>query len=108
MIDRQIELISAKIASAPNLPESTKNELLELLSTLRQEVNTLADPETANSIAGFANVSAHEGTRADRKPELLDSALKGLGASVQELEATHPKLFEVVNRLTVALSNMGI
>lgn len=110
MIDKQIELIEAKVQGAPNLPEPTKAELLDLLKSLRQEVKSLSEThaEAAVSITGFANVSAHEGIRGEKRPDLLDTALKGLSESVSELETSHPKLVDIVNRLTVALSNMGI
>lgn len=110
MIDQKIETIAEKVQSARNLPEPAKAELLELLASLKAEIKALSQThaETADSIAGFANVSAHEGTRAEKKPELLESALKGLTDSVQELETSHPKLVDTVNRISVVLSNMGI
>lgn len=110
MIDQKIDTIAAKVHAATNLPEPVKAELLELLSSLRSEVQALSQTheETAHSIAGFADVSTHEGTRSEKKPELLENALEGLAGSVQELETSHPKLVETVNRITVILSNMGI
>lgn len=110
MIDKQIEIIFAKVRQTQSIPDQAKVELLDLLSNLKEEVASLSQThaDTAQSIASFASVSAHEGTRAERKPELLESALKGLSDSVQELETSHPKLVDTVNRITVVLSNMGI
>jgi TRAP-type uncharacterized transport system substrate-binding protein len=62
----------------------------------------------AESFTGFAQTSAHEATRKDKNEDLLDLSLKGLTSSVNELESSHPKLVEIVNRISYMLSNMGI
>jgi TRAP-type uncharacterized transport system substrate-binding protein len=87
-----------------------KTRLLRLLSSLQDEVSELSkiDNEQAESITGFAQTSAHEATRKDKNEDLLDLSLKGLTSSVGELESSHPKLVEIVNRISQMLSNMGI
>ena len=40
--------------------------------------------------------------------ESLDQAVGGLTGTVAELEAMHPRLADLTNRLAVALGNMGI
>src|SRR4051794_13290185 len=110
MIHNHIEQIQARLESAPGMPEETRAELLHLLSQLRGEVGALAQTreEDASSVAQFAAASTHEATRAEQKPELLEAALHGLTASVDGLETSHPELTQVVNRIAVTLSNMGI
>ena len=110
MIQDCIEAIEAKLKDAKHISDGTRAELMELLAALKSEVGELAKTrqEDARSIACFVDASAHEATRNERKPELLQPALSGLTASVQELEASHPELVNVVNRLATTLSNMGI
>ena len=83
---------------------------MKLLAALKEEVGTLAESheEDARSIASFVDASAHEATRAEKKPKLVEASLNGLTASVESFEASHPKLAETVNQIAVVLSNMGI
>ena len=73
MIENTIGEIEAKIHGATSISDERKRELLQLLGTLKSEVGTLAKThgEQANSIAGFAEVSAHEATREKQNPESL-------------------------------------
>lgn len=110
MIEDRIKAIELKVETAPNISNEEKSELLELLSGLKSEVTALSEThhEDARSIARFADASAHEATRTQRKPELVNAALGGLTASVEGLEASHPRIVQIVNRLAAILSNMGI
>jgi len=110
MIEDRIQNIEARLKSAQTVPDETKAELLELISALKSEIRNLPETheEQAASIAGFAEASAHEVTRSQRKPQLVEAALTGLKSSVEEFEATHPTLTQVVNRIAFILSNMGI
>ena len=108
MIEDRIQKIEARLQESGSIPEETRAELLKLLAALRQEVGTLDQDEDARSIERFVDASAHEVTRAEKRPKLVDAALNGLTASVEEFEASHPKLAEVVNQIAVRLSNMGI
>ena len=110
MIQDRIDKIEASLAKAANLPPETRTELLALLAELRGEVAPLTEThrEDAQSIARFADASVHEATRTERKPAQTEAALQGLTASVEGFEASHPRLVEIVNRIAVTLSNMGI
>ena len=113
MIDETIRKIENKIAESKKRDEAedpNMAELVNLLETLKNEVAELSKThgERAESIAGFAKVSAHEATRQDQNPELLKLSVKGLASSVEGIESSHPQLVELVNRLSVMLSNMGI
>jgi hypothetical protein len=110
MIEDRIQKIEARLHESANIPEPARAELLKLLAALRDEVGTLAKSheEDARSIARFVDASAHEATRVEKKPQLIEAALNGLTGSVEAVEASHPKVAEVVNQIAVVLSNMGI
>lgn len=110
MIEDRIQKIEARVQESAHIPEPARAELLKLLAALKDEVGTLTKnhEEDARSIAGFVDASAHEATRAEKKPKQVEASLTGLTASVEAFEASHPKLAEVVNQIAVRLSNMGI
>ncbi len=89
MIHETISQIEAKLQNAGSLNPAARLELLNLLATLKGEI-TKIDAEKALSIAGFAQTSAHEATRAEKNAELLKLSLAGLSASVDGFEKSHP------------------
>lgn len=110
MIEETIGRIEERLQNAGAVPPETRAELIRLLGTLKTEVEQLSKTQAdkAQSIAGFAAVSAHEATRAERNPELLQLSLRGLSSAVEEFEKTHPKLAQIVNSISTTLSNLGI
>jgi hypothetical protein len=110
MIEERIQIIESVIESSGNIPPDAKAELLALVAGLKSEVTSLSEThhEEASSITRFADVSAHEAARTQKNPQLADTALDGLRASIQGLEESHPTLVAAVNRFATALSNMGI
>jgi hypothetical protein len=110
MIENTIGEIEAKIRGTGVVSEEQKSELLQLLGQLKSEVSALAKThdEQANSIAGFTQVSAHEATRTEQNPQLLEHSLQGLRSSVDGFEKSHPKLVQIVNAISNTLSNLGI
>jgi hypothetical protein len=90
--------------------EKKKAELLRQLASLRAELDELArtDADLAKTIAGFADLSAHEATRSRPQPELLELSVAGLRKSVQAFEATHPRVVELVGSLSAMLTNIGL
>jgi hypothetical protein len=90
--------------------DKKKAELQKQLETLRAELDELArtDADRAKTIAGFAELSAHEATRPRPHPELLRLSVTGLQKSVEEFEATHPRLVEIAGSLSAILSNIGL
>jgi len=110
MIEDRIQKIEQRVSAAEGIPTEAKSELLQLLAALKTEIAALPETrrEEVHSIAGFADASAHEATRAEPKPELLETAVKGLTSSVEGFEATHPALTQTVNRIAFILSNMGM
>jgi len=110
MIENTIGEIEAKINGSKSISDERKQELLQLLGTLKSEVGTLAktNDEQASSIANFAQASAHEATREKQNPQSLELSLKGLSSSVNGFEQSHPKLVQIVNSISNTLSNLGI
>jgi hypothetical protein len=92
------------------MDEKKNEELQKQLSALQAELGELArtDADGAKTVAGFAELSAHEATRPKPNRELLGLSLSGLQKSVQKFEATHPRLVEVVGSLSAMLSNVGL
>lgn len=110
MIEDTIAKIEARLQNTEGLSDAKRDELRGLLATLKAEVAKLSKThaEAAESIAGFAEISAHEATREKQNPELLKLGLNGLTSSVDEFEKSHPKLVQIVNAVSNALSNLGI
>ena len=110
MIEKTIGEIEAKISGADSVSAERKQELLKLLGTLKTEVASLSQThgEKADSIAGFASLSAHEATRTEPNPQLRELSLQGLRSSVEDLEQSHPRLAQIVNSISKMLSDLGI
>lgn len=105
-----LQEIKEKITHAQGMSKANKNELLGMVDKLYDELDTLAttDQEKADSVSKFAEVSTHEAARSEGGEKTLDYALKGFSSSVDELEVTHPKLVDIVNRICKMLSDIGI
>jgi hypothetical protein len=110
MVQNTMEKIEEKIRTNSSLTEDNKNELLDLLSRLKPEINVLSKTQTehAESIAGFMERSTYEVLRREKNPTLIKIAVDGLLASVKDFELSHPQLVENVNYIASALANMGI
>ncbi|MEI6074728.1 MAG: DUF4404 domain-containing protein [Verrucomicrobiota bacterium] len=110
MIEKTISEIEAKISGTESVDMGRKEELLKLLGTLKTEVAELSKThgEQADSIAGFASLSAHEATRMAPNPHLREISLQGLRSSVEDLEQSHPRLSQIVNAMSKTLSDLGI
>jgi hypothetical protein len=110
MNEKTIGEIEARIRGADSISDDRKRELLELLGTLKAEVGVLekTHDEQARSIAGFAQLSAHEATRAEQNPQLRELSIQGLRSSVEGFEKSHPQLVEIVNTISNTLSHLGI
>ena len=85
MVEDRIRSIEVRVQNSASLPDSAKAELLQLLTEIRGEVEGLKSEHLA---------------KVEEAPDSLDA--------LSALEATHPRLANLANRLAVALSNMGI
>ena len=110
MLSLRLAKLETTLRDNPSIPEGTRQELLELVAGLKAEVVPLVDThgETAHEIAGSAEAAVHAAVRREEEPEQAVQAVQGLADSVREFEATHPRLVEIVDRLALTLSNMGI
>jgi Mg2+ and Co2+ transporter CorA len=110
MIEDTVSKIETRIQGSESISDDRKRELLQLLATLKSEVAGLSrtHEEQAQSIAGFAEISTHEATRAQQNPELLKLSLNGMTSSVEGFEKSHPRLVQIVNGIANTLSNLGI
>ena len=110
MIENTVEKIEARIRSSEAIAPEKRQELLQLLATLKGEIAGLSEThgEQAQSIAGFTELSAHEATRTEQDPRLLKISLDGMSSSVQGFEQSHPHLVRLVNSISHMLSNLGI
>ena len=110
MIEETIAKIEARLQLTDALKDDKRQELQQLLATLKAEVAKLSKThaEQAESIAGFTELSTREATRESQNPQLLKLSLTGLTSSVEEFERSHPKLVEIVNSISSLLSNVGI
>jgi ABC-type transporter Mla subunit MlaD len=105
-----LEKIEEMIRTNKSLDENNKKRLLNLLATLKPEMEKLSNDqaEHAESVAGFIERSTHEALRQQKNPTLLKLAIDGLSASVEGFEASHPQLIEKVNTIANALATIGI
>ena len=110
MISETLLQVKKKIEVADGIDGKKKQELIELLSRLQSEIEQLAETnhEHAESIAVFAQASAHEALRTQRQARLHQLSLDGLASAVKGIEASHPELVKIVNAISLALSNLGI
>jgi len=110
MIENTISEIEARIGGAESVSAERKAELLKLLATLKIEVAALSQThgEQADSIAGFAKLSAHEATRTEPNLHLREISNAGLLSSVDGFEQSHPRLVQIVNAISKTLADLGI
>jgi len=110
MTRNMIEKIEEMIRTNKPISENNKTQLLNLLATLKPEIEKLSNvqAEHAESVVGFIERSTHEALRQDRNPTLLKIAMDGLSASVKGFEASHPQLVENINNIANALASIGI
>ena len=110
MTDEHIEKTKSAVESAGNIPADKKAELLGLLSKLKSAIAKVSQThqDDAQSIARLVEASAHEATRAQKKPELSKGLLHELKRSVENFEASHPELVALVTEYTAFLSALGI
>ena len=73
MVQDKISRLEAKIREADSINDKKKAELLQLLSSLKSEIEELSktNSEQAESITGFAKISAYEAMRKQKNQKLL-------------------------------------
>jgi prefoldin subunit 5 len=110
MSEERIEKTKAAVEAADHLPADKKAALSAALSKLKPALAQISEThqEDAESIARLVEVSAHEATRREKRPEHLNTHLDGLKQSVQKFEASHPHFAAFVTEYSTLLSALGI
>lgn len=110
MLDKTISELEERIEQAASIKGEDRSALLKLIGELKVEITALSKThdEDAKSIAGFAQIAAHEAMRTNKNVGLFKIAREGLEKSVEELELTHPTLVETIREISNVLSNLGI
>ena len=110
MLNETLIKIEQTIKNAESLGQNDQKKLLSLIADLKSEVTDLSSTheDQAQSIAGFTQVTSHEATRATPNTRLLSISLDGLKSSVQEFEASHPRLVATVNSIHQMFANIGL
>ncbi len=110
MQEDTLEKIESRIRASESLSEERRQELLQLVATLRVEISDLSrtHEDDARKITALADASLLEATRSEQDPQSLDTSLRGFGSSVAGFEQTHPRLVQIVNSISQTLANLGI
>lgn len=107
---KKIEAIEKKIEATSQIDAKIKEDLLDLMRSLKTELTDLKEvnPNGAHNIADKTQVSAEKVLTSDNKQNELQKDIDGLQETVEEFEVSHPKLVQVVNRICMMLSDIGI
>lgn len=110
MIDKTVKKIEETVSESPSISKQKKDQLLILISELKNEINKLSesDQKSALDIAHKTHASAHHATRSDYDEHLLSSSLAELKSTVDTFEVSHPNLVSTINSFCNALANIGI
>jgi hypothetical protein len=110
MINDTISNIEKNIRKSSTLNKKQKKDFLHQIGKLQKEISVLAksNPEQAQSIACFTQVSMHEAIRDEKNPKLAQLSFKGLKESVRRFEVSHPKLVAAIDEIMEMLAAMGI
>jgi hypothetical protein len=90
MLDQLLKQLQTQVKSTSNLPEETRVELLKQAALL--ETRQAKDEVEAE----------------DAEPNQAREGVDRLIASIEGLEASHPQITSLVNRIAMTLGNMGI
>lgn len=110
MSDERIEKTKSAVDAADHIPAEKKAALSEALSKLKPALAQISEShqEHVENITRLVEASAHEATRQQKRPEHLKRLSHELRQSVEQFEASHPKLAAFVNEYSTLLSALGI
>lgn len=95
MTPARISEIETLVRDSDRLSPEAKAELLKDLAELKDAAGQFPERNAAPETN-------------EREGESVNPAWRELSASVEGLEASHPQLTSLANRIAVVLSNMGI
>ena len=99
MIEQTIQQIEARLRASANLTPETRDELLNLLATLRAEAGQL--PTAPERIAPPPSATADDDGS-------MQTSIEQLRHSVEEFEDSHPRLVQLTNHVANTLAGLGI
>ncbi len=110
MIRETITKLEERLKTSASMPESNRQELLDLLTTLKAEVSELSKTHAAEAekIVSYTQASTQEVLGPQVSQDRLELRLRELSQSVDGFEKSHPQLVDLVNRIALTLSNLGI
>lgn len=97
MILKHIEQLEARIRNSDGISPEQQAELLTLLQAMKTEA---ASVPVAAERPGLAPIDG------DERP--VEDVVEDVRKSVEQFEASHPRLTQLTNQIAVVLSNMGI
>jgi hypothetical protein len=102
--------LEARIHETHELSPQQKEELLRLVSEVKEAMAALSTPPEAHapSRTRVTDTAGGEATRPDTPHHPLRSAMDDVSTSVEAFEASHPELVNTVNQISTLLANMGI
>ncbi len=103
MIEETISKLEARLKNSTAMPVQSRDELLQLLGTLKQELSDLnkAHGGDTEHIIGYTPVPASPPSRPGSEP--VD--VRNFVASVQ---TSHPQFVSILNRISEILADLGI
>lgn len=112
MFNEKINAIEEKIKHSQAIDQAGKDELLELLDELNTELtkleNSRANTGRGQDIVGKTGRFAEQVIAGDGETSKVNQAGSELRNSVAEFEVSHPKLVQIINRICIMLSDIGI
>ncbi|MDD5727951.1 MAG: DUF4404 family protein [Victivallales bacterium] len=109
---KKITAIEEKIKTDPRIDAKIKTDLLDLMRSLKTELAEIkgAHPQTAHTIAAKTAASTKQilTPAVNAESGNIQDNIDGLQRTVEEFEVSHPKLVQIVNRICIMLSDIGI
>jgi hypothetical protein len=100
MIRDQFAELRAVVERSTDLPEATRDKLLQLADELENEVMSSGAAERAKEMQDDAEMSSDE-------EQSEGGAGTGLVSAIEGFEASHPELSNTVNNVAAMLSKLG-
>lgn len=110
MTEERIEKSKSAVQAADRISAEKKAELLKALSEIKPAIAEASQvhAEHAQTVAILVEASTHAAIRDEQSPEHVKNILQELRQSVQNFEASHPRLVSAVAQYSALLSASGI
>ncbi len=98
MIEETIASLESRLHHAHGLSDEQRRELETLVATLKTELSTLPHAGPTGTVV----------KRANHPPQSLRQSVDALSTLLSGQEVQHPRITELVNSISLLLSNTGI